>query len=42
VPPFLLLDHVLISQELSVTSVAELPAGHSDHRPVVADLALRL
>jgi endonuclease/exonuclease/phosphatase (EEP) superfamily protein YafD len=41
-PPFLLLDHVLVSRELSVNSVMELPAGGSDHRPVIADLALNL
>lgn len=41
VPPFLLLDHVFVSADLAVASVTELPAGHSDHRPVLADLMLR-
>ncbi|MDP9404459.1 MAG: endonuclease/exonuclease/phosphatase family protein, partial [Actinomycetota bacterium] len=41
VPPFLLLDHVLVSSGLRVASVAELAAGASDHRPVVADLRLQ-
>lgn len=41
VPPFLLLDRVLFSSELGATSVGELAAGASDHRPVVVDLRLR-
>jgi endonuclease/exonuclease/phosphatase (EEP) superfamily protein YafD len=39
-PPFLLLDHVLVSRALGIVSVVELEAGASDHRPVVADLRL--
>lgn len=39
-PPLFRLDHVLVSAELAVLAVREGRGGRSDHRPVVADLAL--
>ena len=41
VPTFALLDHVLISEELSAQRVEEVHLPGSDHRGVRADLALR-
>ena len=40
-PPLLHLDHVLVSPDLAVLAVHERTIPGSDHRAVVADLALR-
>jgi endonuclease/exonuclease/phosphatase (EEP) superfamily protein YafD len=40
-PPLLHLDHVLVSHDLAVLAVHERAIPGSDHRAVVADLALR-
>jgi endonuclease/exonuclease/phosphatase (EEP) superfamily protein YafD len=40
-PPLLHLDHVLVSPDLAVLAVRERAIRGSDHRAVVADLALR-
>jgi endonuclease/exonuclease/phosphatase (EEP) superfamily protein YafD len=40
-PPLLHLDHVLVSRDLAVLAVHERTIPGSDHRAVVADLALR-
>ena len=40
VPAFALLDHVLVSEDIAVTSVTEAHAPGSDHRAVVAALRL--
>ena len=39
-PPLLRLDHVLVSPEMAVVDVREGTGRGSDHKPVVADLAL--
>jgi endonuclease/exonuclease/phosphatase family metal-dependent hydrolase len=41
VPAFAHLDHVLISPELAVGAVRDHAVVGSDHRAVVAELALR-
>lgn len=41
VPPLFRLDHVLVAGDLDVVSVQEGKGEGSDHRPVIADLALR-
>jgi len=38
VPPFALIDHVLVSPELSVASVHEVTVSGSDHKAVVATI----
>ncbi len=37
-PPFALLDHVLVSPDLSVATIDEVPVSFSDHRAVVAEI----
>jgi len=39
--PPIRLDHVLVSRELAVTQISEGRGTGSDHRPVIADVALR-
>ena len=39
-PPFALLDHVLVSDEVAVASVRELTVPGSDHRAIVSNLAI--
>jgi len=40
-PPFARIDHVLVSPHLEVLSVSEGVGRGSDHRPVIADLAVK-
>jgi endonuclease/exonuclease/phosphatase family metal-dependent hydrolase len=37
-PPFALIDHVLVSRDLAVASVDEVAISGSDHRAVVATI----
>lgn len=40
VPPVVRIDHVLVSDQLSVLGIAEGTGRGSDHRPLIADLAV--